>query len=138
MKIIALVALALFAFLASTADCPHNLEVLCIDDINKAYPICEKAAHEKGADVPADLDCLKYFAQMDKDCWPCICWVAQINKWNIKGCWSSSINPSINHISFLQQPCFRGIRPNALKLANIHALLKARLHQTITNIKSMK
>ncbi len=86
MKIIALVALALFAFLASTADCPHNLEVLGIDDINKAYPICEKAAHEKGADVPADLDCLKYFAQMDKDCWPCICWVAQINKWNIKGC----------------------------------------------------
>lgn len=21
-------------------DCPHDLEVLCIDDINKAYPVC--------------------------------------------------------------------------------------------------
>jgi hypothetical protein len=25
-------------------ECPHDLEVRCIDDINKAYPICEKAA----------------------------------------------------------------------------------------------
>ena len=85
MKLLLLV-LALFAFVAMTADCPHDLEVRCIDDINKAYPICEKAAHEKGADVPADLDCLKYFVQMDKDCWPCICWIAQQEKWTIKGC----------------------------------------------------
>lgn len=89
MKCIVLL-LALFALLAcataAPATCPHDLEVRCIDDINKAYPICEKAAHEKGADVPADIDCLKYFAQMDKDCWPCICWVAELNKWHIKGC----------------------------------------------------
>ena len=38
MKII-LVLLALLA-LALSADCPHDLEVRCIDDINKAYPIC--------------------------------------------------------------------------------------------------
>ena len=25
-------------------DCPHDLEVRCIDDINKGYPICKKAA----------------------------------------------------------------------------------------------
>jgi hypothetical protein len=56
------------------------------DDINKAFPVCDKAAKEKGADVPADLNCLKYFASMGSDCWPCICWVAQINKWKIKGC----------------------------------------------------
>lgn len=84
MKLIVLL-LALLA-LALSADCPHDLEVRCIDDINKAYPVCEKAAKEKGADVPVDLECLKYFASMEKDCWPCICWVAQINHWKIKGC----------------------------------------------------
>jgi hypothetical protein len=31
---------------------------------------------------------LKYFAQMGSDCWGCICWVAQINKWKVFGCWS--------------------------------------------------
>ena len=25
-------------------ECPHDVEVKCIDDINNAYPICEKAA----------------------------------------------------------------------------------------------
>lgn len=89
MKLIILI-LALIAIASSanfeTADCPHDLEVLCIDDINKAYPVCDKAAREKGADVPADLDCMKYFASMGSDCWPCICWVAQINKWKIRGC----------------------------------------------------
>lgn len=67
-------------------ECPHDVEVKCIDDINKAYPICEKAAEEKGKDIPADLECMKYFTQVDKDCWPCICLVAQEAKWKIKGC----------------------------------------------------
>lgn len=84
MKLIVLL-LALFA-LALTHDCPHDLEVRCIDDINKAYPICEKAAHEKGSDIPADIDCLKYFTSMERDCWPCICWIAELEKWTIKGC----------------------------------------------------
>ena len=88
MKLIILI-LALAAIVLSSsfekAECPHDLEVLCIDDINKAFPVCQKAAHDKGADVPADLNCMKYFASMGSDCWPCICWVAQINKWNIKG-----------------------------------------------------
>ena len=81
-----IVLLALIAFAFCAHDCPHDLEVRCIDDINKAYPICEKAAHEKGADFPADLDCLKYFTSMERDCWPCICWVAEQEKWSIKGC----------------------------------------------------
>jgi hypothetical protein len=87
MKLLVLI-LALLAVFASAApaDCPHDLEVRCIDDINKAYPVCEKAAHEKGADVPADLDCLKYFVKMEQECWPCICWVASQEKWHIKGC----------------------------------------------------
>lgn len=39
MKLLALLGLATVA--ANAADeCPHDLEVLCIDDINKAYPIC--------------------------------------------------------------------------------------------------
>lgn len=38
-------ALAAFVGLATAAhECPHDLEVLCIDDINKAYPTCKKAA----------------------------------------------------------------------------------------------
>jgi hypothetical protein len=31
---------------------------------------------------------MKYFASMSSECWPCICWVASINHWTIKGCWS--------------------------------------------------
>lgn len=86
MKLI--VALAALVGIATAADanCPHDLEVLCIDDINKAYPDCEKAAREKGKDIPADLECMKYMAKVEKDCWPCICWVAQQEKWTIKGC----------------------------------------------------
>jgi hypothetical protein len=86
MKLLALLGLAALAAPAVAADCPHNLEVKCINDINAAYPICEKAAQEQGKDLPADLDCMKYLTQMDKDCWPCICYFAQVNKWKIKGC----------------------------------------------------
>lgn len=83
--LLALIALAC-SFQLSDYDCPHDVEVRCIDDINKAYPICEKAAHEKGKDVPVDLDCMKYFAQMGEDCWSCICWIAKLNHWPIAGC----------------------------------------------------
>ena len=82
------VAIAALVGVAITHDCPHDLEVLCIDDINKAYPYCKKAAEDKGKDLPADLECFKYMASVEKDCWPCICWVAEQEKWNIKGCWS--------------------------------------------------
>jgi hypothetical protein len=81
-----LLTLAAFIGLASTYDCPHDLEVKCIDDINKAYPACKKAEEDKGKDLPADLECIKYMATVEKECWPCICWVAQQEKWTIKGC----------------------------------------------------
>lgn len=84
MKII--LALGALLGLAATYDCPHDLEVRCIDDINKAYPVCKKSAEEKGKDLPADLECLKYMTTVEKECWPCICWVAQQEKWSIKGC----------------------------------------------------
>lgn len=80
------VALAALVGIAVASECPHDLEVLCIDDINKAYPYCKKASEDKGKDLPADLECMKYMASIEKDCWPCICWVAQQEKWNIKGC----------------------------------------------------
>ena len=83
---LASVATASYAGFTPNEECPHDVEVLCIDDINKAYPICEKAAQEKGKDLPADLECMKYFAQVDKDCWPCICLIAEVNHWKIKGC----------------------------------------------------
>ena len=37
MKLLALLGLAAVVV---AEECPHNLEVLCIDDINKAYPVC--------------------------------------------------------------------------------------------------
>lgn len=91
MKLLALLGLAGVATAHLTADeCPQDLEALCITDINKAYPICEKAAQEKGKDLPADLECMKYFTQIEKDCWPCICFFAKTAGWNIKGCkWDS-------------------------------------------------
>lgn len=62
MKLLTLLGLAA---LAKAEECTHNLEVMCIDDINKAYPVCEKAAQEKGRDVHADLECMKFFTKMD-------------------------------------------------------------------------
>ena len=71
-----LLAITAILGLAAANECPQDLEVKCIDDINKAYPICQKAAQEKGKDLPADLNCMKYLSTVEKDCWPCICWVA--------------------------------------------------------------
>jgi len=88
-KILILLVLVSVAFsygITTAYDCPHDKEVQCIDDINKAFTVCEKAAAEKGSDVPVDLDCLKYFAQMGEDCWDCICWVAEVQKLHIFGC----------------------------------------------------
>ncbi len=42
MKLI--IAIAAVAGLVAAHNCPHDLEVLCIDDINKAYPVCQKAS----------------------------------------------------------------------------------------------
>jgi hypothetical protein len=92
MKTIIVGLFALFAtatareITVSADECPHDLEVRCIDDINKAYPICDKAAKEKGKDFPADIDCMKFLLSVEKDCWPCICLVADVNKWHVKGC----------------------------------------------------
>lgn len=86
MRILVLLVLVALAFsFQLKADCPHDQEVACIDDINKAFPICEKAAREKG-NIPLDLECLKYFATVGEDCWNCICWIAQTQKIPIIGC----------------------------------------------------
>ena len=66
--------------------CGEKAQIECQDDINIAYPICKKAAEEKGKDYPVDITCLKYFAQMTEECWACICWVASFQKWKIIGC----------------------------------------------------
>lgn len=59
-----LAAAALLGLVA--ADCPHDLEVRCIDDINASFKVCDKAAKEKGKDIPADIECMKYLAQVEK------------------------------------------------------------------------
>ena len=44
LKVNLLVALLLLFSLAVADEvCPHDLEVRCIDDINKAYPVCTKS-----------------------------------------------------------------------------------------------
>jgi hypothetical protein len=91
MKYLAILALL---GLVSAADlCPKDKEVECLTDINHgkkiyylAFDVCDKAAKEKGKDQQADLDCMKYFVALEKDCWPCICTVAQQNGYKIKGC----------------------------------------------------
>jgi hypothetical protein len=48
--------------------------------------ICDKAAREKGKDIQADIDCVKYSAATKTDCWPCLCDIAKAGNYNIKGC----------------------------------------------------
>jgi hypothetical protein len=60
MKFILSAALLLGLVAANADTCTHDAEVRCIDDINKAYAICDKAAKEKAKDLPADLECIKY------------------------------------------------------------------------------
>ncbi len=85
MKVV-LALLGLFGLSLAADTCPHDLEVKCVDDINKSYKICDQAAKEKGKDLPADLECLKFLTSVEKDCWPCICFVAKTEGWKIKGC----------------------------------------------------
>lgn len=58
--------------------CGDKEQIECQADINKAYPVCKKAAETKGKDVPVNIDCMKYFAQTTQECWACICWVAKL------------------------------------------------------------
>ena len=81
---IAIALLGLFS-VSMAAECPEQQQVLCVDDINKAFPVCKKAA-EHITDIDADLQCLKYFTTMEHDCWDCICVIAKQEGWKIKGC----------------------------------------------------
>ena len=82
--IIGLTALATLA--AADNDCPEDKQVICVDDVRAAYEPCKKAAESGGSDLPATLQCLKYYSKMRNDCWPCICMVAKDEGFDIKGC----------------------------------------------------
>jgi len=77
MKLLALSALVGLAVSYTADQCSQDLEIKCMNDINQSYAVCEKAAEEKGKDLPADFECMKYLATVEKDCWPCICVVAK-------------------------------------------------------------
>ena len=80
-------AITLFGGVAAASDeCPSDREARCVDEFKEALPFCKKAAETKGSDKDADLNCIKYAYQMDKDCWPCICSVAQKEGVKIYGC----------------------------------------------------
>ena len=53
---------------------------------NLAYQVCLEAAKEKGQDQEADINCIKYFTTMRKECWPCVCEIAKEEGWKVKGC----------------------------------------------------
>lgn len=75
-----LLAVAAFVGLATSfslgGDCTEDLQVKCVDDVKVAYPPCKKAAQSGGTDMVSVLTCMKYFTAMEKDCWPCVCAVA--------------------------------------------------------------
>ena len=68
------------------ATCPESLQIKCVDDIRAGYPACQKAIDEGGSDMIADITCLKYFNSMKADCWPCICYIANLDHVKVKGC----------------------------------------------------
>jgi hypothetical protein len=78
MKFIYAIA-ALIGLVATQDQCPETKQILCVDDVRTAYPICQKAAESKGSDTVADLTCLKYYSKMRGECWPCICMIAKID-----------------------------------------------------------
>lgn len=84
--IIVLAILAFLAYFAAAQQCTEALQVACVDDVRAAYPVCKKAAEASGSDTAADLACLKYFNKMKPECWPCICMVAHMEHFDIKGC----------------------------------------------------
>jgi hypothetical protein len=86
MMLLALAALLGLAFSYNTDNCSQDAEIRCINDINNSYKICTKAAQEKGKDLVADIECMKYLATVEKDCWPCICFVAKKKGWKVRGC----------------------------------------------------
>ena len=70
----------------SADDCPVDRETKCVDDFKDAFPYCKKAAEAAGKDFDADINCVKYFATMEQDCWPCICYMAHKESLKIRGC----------------------------------------------------
>ena len=85
-KIILAVIAALVTVGAADDQCPEDMQISCVDDFRAAYEPCKKAAESGGADLPATLKCLKYYAKMRGDCWPCICMVAKAEKIHVQGC----------------------------------------------------
>jgi hypothetical protein len=84
--VIIVALLAVLAFFAHAQQCTEALQVACVDDVRAAYPVCKKAAEAGGSDTAADLACLKYFNKMKPECWPCICMIAHMEHFDIKGC----------------------------------------------------
>ena len=84
MKIFLLVLITLAGLVYADDECPEDKQIRCVDDFRAAYPVCEKAA--KTSDIPATLECLKYYTKMRSECWPCICMIAEQEHVTIQGC----------------------------------------------------
>lgn len=80
--------LALAALIGATTaqTCTETMQIACVDDFRSAYPVCKKAADSGGQDAAADFACMKYYNKMKGECWPCICWFAEEEGVQIKGC----------------------------------------------------
>ena len=77
---------AFFGLVVADGECPEAKQIMCVDDVRSAYPVCQKAAEAGGSDMIADLACLKYYNKMKADCLPCICKIAELDHITIKGC----------------------------------------------------
>ena len=77
---------AIAALAVAQGDCPETKQVKCVDDVRAAYDPCKKAAQSGGANLPATIQCMKYYQKANADCWPCICDIARMDKVHIQGC----------------------------------------------------
>ena len=87
MKVFVLLILIALVFIGHADDnCPEEIQIKCVDDFRKAYPVCKKAAESGGSDITDVLACLKYYSTTRTECWPCICMIAHMEHVTIKGC----------------------------------------------------
>ena len=94
-SIVSLTLLAIFSTINSPQEtiqianddkCTEALVVECAADVELTILNCAKAVETEGADVIADLKCVKDLLADKKHCWPCVCAEAKKKGWHIIGC----------------------------------------------------
>lgn len=66
--------------------CTKELRIACAVEVEKTVKACAKAFETEGADIVADIKCVKDLLADKKLCWPCICDAAKEEGWHVVGC----------------------------------------------------